>query len=327
MNLENDKVAIQDYLASHNFLNENEIVLRVEIPGEGNMNFTLRVISNERSFILKQSRAYVEKYPQVAAPADRCMREAEFYALVAPIIALSSRTPEIWHVDKENHVLIMDDLGQSSDYSFLYQSDAGIEDNDLKDIMEFAAILHTSVTKDSSPYLISNKEMRKLNHEHIYIYPFLSDSGFNLDEVCVGLSEVALKYQKDMVLKAVVHELGKQYLADGETLLHGDYFLGSWLKSKDGIKIIDPEFCYFGVPEFEIGVTVAHLIFARQSEAVIARALKYYTAISPLNLEQVMRHAGVEIMRRIMGLAQLPLKLDLQQRSNLLDLAYSFIVK
>ena len=167
--------------------------------------------------------------------------------------------------------------------------------------------------------------MRKLNHEHIYVYPFMSDNGFDLDEVCMGLSAVALKYQNDDDLKAKVNQLGQQYLSDGEVLLHGDYFLGSWLKSKDGIKIIDPEFCYFGTPEFEIGVTVAHLIFARQTQEVIDRALSYYTVISPLNLSLVMNNAGVEIMRRIMGLAQLPIKLDLEQRSQILVRAYSFI--
>jgi len=326
MILKKDIRDLSDYLSSQGFLKDNEAITSAEIPGEGNMNFTIRVITSERSFIMKQSRGYVEKYPQVEAPADRSLREAEFYELVSPINALASMTPKILFVDNRNHILVMEDLGIASDYSYLYHTDGEIEDNDLKDIMEFAATLHTSITKETAPFLIPNKAMRKLNHEHIYVYPYLAENGLNLDDVCMGLSEVALRYKNDENLKTTVNHLGNQYLSDGNVLLHGDYFLGSWLKSNEGIKIIDPEFCYFGTPEFEIGVTVAHLIFARQSDQRIEQALAYYTAMASLNRDQVMQHAGVEIMRRIMGLAQLPIKLDLSQRSQLLARSYSFII-
>ena len=36
------------------FLEDNEVVERTEIPGEGNMNVVLRVQTNLRSIILKQ---------------------------------------------------------------------------------------------------------------------------------------------------------------------------------------------------------------------------------------------------------------------------------
>lgn len=327
MNLEKNKVVIYDYLNKLAFLNEGENITDIEVPGDGNMNLTLRVKTDERSFIIKQSRDYVEKYPQVAAPADRCLREAEFYALISPIAVLSDKTPKIWHVDKEHNILIMEDFGHAQDFSFLYHKDGTIPDSDLKEIMEFAATLHSTMKSGTAEYLITNRSMRKLNHEHIYVYPFITDNGFDLDNVCNGLKKVALAYQTDDHLKATMAELGQKYLSDGKVLLHGDYFPGSWLKSKDGIKIIDPEFCYFGEPEFEIGVTLAHLIFAKQNDIGIEKALAYYTAISPLNREEVMCNAGVEIMRRIMGLAQLPINLDLQQRSLLLERAYSFIIK
>jgi 5-methylthioribose kinase len=38
------------------------------------MNCVLR-IETARSFIIKQSRGYVEKYPQIAAPAERVLTE------------------------------------------------------------------------------------------------------------------------------------------------------------------------------------------------------------------------------------------------------------
>ena len=47
------------------------------------MNCTLRVTTTRRSFILKQARPWVEKYPQIAAPVERARVEAAFYAAVA----------------------------------------------------------------------------------------------------------------------------------------------------------------------------------------------------------------------------------------------------
>ena len=80
--LKAEKEIIEKYLTESSFLSSDEKVQNVEKPGEGNMNFTLRVITNSRTFILKQSRDYVEKYPQVAAPGQRVLREAEFYQLL-----------------------------------------------------------------------------------------------------------------------------------------------------------------------------------------------------------------------------------------------------
>ncbi|MGS0526226.1 hypothetical protein ACU8V7_14710 [Zobellia nedashkovskayae] len=62
---------LQNYLQSKEWLHTAEKLTAVEKPGDGNMNVVLRVITDQRSFILKQSRPYVQKYQQVEAPLDR----------------------------------------------------------------------------------------------------------------------------------------------------------------------------------------------------------------------------------------------------------------
>ena len=39
---------------------------------------------------------------------------------------------------------------------------------------------------------------------------------------------------------ARVAALGARYLEDGETLVHGDYFPGSWVRTGAGVAVIDP---------------------------------------------------------------------------------------
>ena len=314
-----DKRELEKYLNDQDWLKDSERIESVEKPGEGNMNFTQRIKTNKRSFIIKQSRAFVEKYPQVAAPEERVLREAEFYSLITDEPQLKYMTPAITGIDRKNRVLVMEDLGEAADYTFIYQIGKQISEEELIYITEFAARLHKNITSDKYRNSLKNMEMRKLNHEHIFQYPYMKENGLNLDDMLPGLQNEAEKYKTDNTLKSALKKLGELYLQDGKSLLHGDYFPGSWLKTKDGVKIIDPEFCHFGHPEFEIGVLIAHLKMADQTEEIIQKALAIYQQNAPLNENLRRKFTAVEILRRILGLAQLPLEIDLNKRKELLE--------
>ncbi len=325
--LSTDKTQLQNYLKSQGWLNEDESIKSTEVPGEGNMNFTLRVDTGHRTFIVKQSRDFVEKYPQVAAPAERALREAEFYELISERASLKAMMPNILALDKENSVMVMDDLGAGSDYTYVYQNGKTIPEGELMEIIDFAAELHTNFSAKSASKVIHNRKMRELNHEHMFVYPYLDDNGLNLDDILPGLAEVAEPYKKDEQLKAEVEKIGKLYLADGDKLLHGDYFPGSWLKTKEGVRIIDPEFCFFGPAEFEIGVTIAHLKMADQPEELISKALDRYRAKAELDEKLRKKFTATEILRRILGLAQLPLEIDLEKRKELMEEARTVLIE
>ncbi|GAA0751115.1 phosphotransferase [Psychroflexus lacisalsi] len=321
-----DKASLESYLKGQGWLQLNEKITALEIPGAGNMNFTIRVKTGERSFIVKQSREYVEKFPQVPAPSERALREAEFYQLVSNKSLLNEKMPKLIGVDKKNHVLNLEDLGHGVDYTFLYQKGEHIDEAELKQIMTFIANLHKAINTKTTDTRLPNRKMRKLNHEHIFIYPYLEDNGLNLDDVLPGLRAAGKPFKQDEALKKKVGKLGDRYLQDGNTLLHGDYFPGSWLKTNDGIKIIDPEFCFFGEVEFEIGVTLAHLKMADQPDKLVEKALRFYKDRSALNESLCKQFMAVEILRRILGLAQLPLSLDLEKRKELLNEAQSILI-
>ena len=321
LKLSNETPILQKYLESRKWLQVGEEVVKAEIPGEGNMNFTLRILTNKRSFIIKQSREYVEKYPQVAAPRQRALREAEFYALIKENTFLSAMTPNLLDIDEENCILIMEDLGHGTDYSFLYQAEKVISEHDLTEIIDFAITLHRDFTIDKVKNPIRNREMRKLNHEHMVHYPYMEENGLNLDDLLPGLKNVATQFKKNEKLKKAVIAVGEIYLEDGRCLLHGDYFPGSWMKTQTGMYIIDPEFCFFGAPEFEIGVTIAHLMMADQPYILIEQAMAQYLGKVDMDDDLRKRFTATEILRRIMGLAQLPLTIDLNKRKELLEYA------
>ena len=117
------------------------------------------------------------------------------------------------------------------------------------------------------------------------------------------------------------------YLRQGAYLLHGDYYPASWLKTAKGIQIIDPEFCCYGLREFDVAVFIAHLHLTKQPQAIIDSVLTNYYDAKGLNMAVLHQFIAVEIMRRLIGLAQLPLKMDLGDKAKLLQFAYTLIMK
>jgi len=75
---ENEPEELAAYLKQEKWLEDNETIVSMSKPGEGNMNCVLRIETETRSFIIKQSRGYVEKYPQIPAPATRVLNEGAF---------------------------------------------------------------------------------------------------------------------------------------------------------------------------------------------------------------------------------------------------------
>jgi 5-methylthioribose kinase len=127
-------------------------------------------------------------------------------------------------------------------------------------------------------------EMRRLNHEHIFNFPYEENNGLDLDSICNGLDAVASNYKTDVVFKEALQPLGERYLQTENSVLHGNFFPGSWLQTDDGIKIIDAEFCYFVDPEFEIGVMLAHLYMADQPLDMVEKAINLLTESAPLDV-------------------------------------------
>lgn len=316
---------LNDFLQYNAWLQRNEVVISATKPGEGNMNCVLRITTNMGSYIIKQSRGYVEKYPQVAAPQDRAKSEAAFYNCIKQYPLLSQHTPQLLRVDDKNNVLLLEDLGETNDYSYLYEGHEKLSEKDALELICFLNELHGSVIKNYDP-LLRNDAMKQLNHQYIFVNPFLENNGINLNAITEGLQEISQQYKVDNSLKERAKLLGEKYLEEGEYLIHGDYYPGSWLNTNNGIKIIDPEFCFFGSAEFDLAVMIAHCYLSAQPQAIIDNILDDYNRKDDFNEELLNQFIGIEIMRRLLGLAQVPVVATLETKKALLKKSYAFIM-
>ena len=319
-----DIPALQRYLNSRSGSGEEEIVLSAEKPGDGNMNYVLRIHLGVHSYIIKQARPYVEKYPQIAAPVERAIIEAAFYKVIQEDEVLKSYTPLLLWTDEINYIIALEDLGQASDYSDLYSLHKKLSLAEANELVAFINRLQ-NMPKTKNP-LFQNHAMKKLNHQHIFLYPFMEDNGFDLDKIQPGLQSLAMKYKTDTRLKENIHSLGEIYLQDGNSLVHGDFYPGSWLHTDKGIKVIDPEFCFYGPSVFDPAIMTAHCLMTQQDQRIIESIYVSNQQAADFDRSLYNRFTGVEIMRRVIGLAQVPLILSLEAKERLLNKAAALLL-
>ncbi|GAB3981046.1 hypothetical protein GCM10028806_49950 [Spirosoma terrae] len=325
---------LQDYLRRRGWLDTEEVISSVEEPGEGKMNVTLRVTTPNRTLIVKQSREYVEKFSAIPAPGNRISNEGRFYQLIQPVAMLASYMPEFLGIDDENNILVLRDLGSNRPYTFLYESGQTLNETEVAELTNYLSELHLHFLTDHPNPALANRDMRILTYDHIFNSPFLDENGFDLDTVQPGLQQLAMVYKQDTKLKKVIQEVGSLYLADYQagdltTLLHGDYCPKNWLKATagqfSGIRVIDPERCFYGPPEFDVGVMMAHLMLAQQPGAALETVLSIYEKPAGFNDILRQRFTGVELMRRLIGIRQLPLGLSIDQKQVLLEEAHRML--
>ena len=286
------------------------------------MNLTLRLKTESRSFILKQARPWVEKYPHIPAPDSRALVETAFYETATTRTTLRDAMPQLLASDPDARVLVLEDLGEAGDFTSLYSGER-LSEADLDALVSYLVALH--VRWKALPKIFANREMRVLHHEHIFRLPLQPDNGIDLEAFTDGLQAASELLKRDSTYVERVTELGELYLSDGEILVHGDYFPGSWLRTADGVRIIDPEFCFMGPAAFDVGFMLGHLYLANQPEKLIDRVLSSYGAdASTAALSR--QFAGVEIMRRLIGVAQLPLGYGIDKKRELLELSQALVL-
>ena len=297
-------------------------VISVIPAGTGNMNLVERItLDNQATVILKRARGWVEKYPHIPAPIERAEVEAAFYAAVADSAA-GWAMPRHLAFSKEYAANLIADLGEGTDGMNAYAGQI-IGYDALDAIADWMLALHGL----EGPFdeMLTNTAMRSLNALHIFDYPLDQNNGLDLDAITPGLQVLADELKQDASFAAAVNAVGRRYLGSkAGVLLHGDLYPGSWLTTETGIFVIDPEFCWIGPREWDVGVLAAHLRLSGQPENSTERLIKRYgIALDRQLLNQII---GIEILRRLIGVAQLPLAIGLDAKAILLAEARELVL-
>ena len=141
-----------------------------------------------------------------------------------------------------------------------------------------------------------------------------------------GRPAPAEEFKRDDIYKSGVHALGRLYvMTEGPSLFYCDYFPGSFLRTNRSLAIIDPEFAFSGPPEFDLRVLVAHLIFAGGDGSEVVDSVLAAYKDPTIDRTLVQAFAGAELMRRTLGVSQLPLMVGLETKRGWLELSRQWV--
>jgi 5-methylthioribose kinase len=299
---------LPDYLRNLGFLGVDEAI-SVEPAGDGNINWVRRArLADGRSWIVKQARPELERFPQYQVTTERSVFEARYYERTRPLDD-GRICPQILHFDERERVLVLEDAGAAErlDQRLLRGGDAA---GAARALGHFLGRVHAETRRE--PELAErfrNDAMRRLHGDHIFRLPF-EPNDFPL-EAEVARRARALQSDGFRALAAAAYA---RYLEPRGALVHGDVQAGNVLLPPLGPKLLDAEIAHVGDPAFDVGTLLAHLLLPALAADDVQRGLPAAAAgwsayceaageAAPRHAD-VARYAGLEVLRRTVGAAR-----------------------
>ena len=257
------------YVSSHKELSrrfKKGANLKATDLADGNVNLVFRVKdpqSND-SVILKKAFPYAWRYPEFKMPLERAKIESEilkFYNQKVPELS-----PKLFFYDAAEAITVMEDL---HDHIILRRGTiAQIEYPQLgENIGKFLAktLYYTSdfylssAEKKSSVMKFMNPVLCKVQEDLVFTFPFVEHES---NSATRGASEMLQNIQKNKVILSNALKAKILYMTKAESLLHGDFHTGSIMVKDASLKVIDPEFGFYGPMSYEVGKIIANLLIA-----------------------------------------------------------------
>jgi 5-methylthioribose kinase len=289
--------------------------LRVERVGDGNINWVRRVRGAAGSWIVKQARPALERFPQYRVSTERIVFEARYYEAVARFDA-GRVCPAVLHFDPRERVLVLEDLGDAERLDARLAR-GGDPREAAAALATFLGATHRGTRAVDLAARFPNDEMRRLHGQHIFALPFRPND-FPLPP---ALRERAEEIRADRDLVATLDAWHARYLAPGRALVHGDVQAANVLLPAGRTVLLDAEIAHVGDPAFDLGQLLAHLLLpalARGEPECAAPALAAaWQAYAEAHGREALAaradvgcYAGIELLRRTLGAARVPATLD-----------------
>ena len=253
------------YVKEKNLFLENANLTVKEI-GDGNINYIFKVENKieGKSIVLKQADKLLRSSGR---PLDLTRSKIEANILRIENNLAPHYVPEIYFYDEIMCVLAMEDI---SEYKNLRtELIAGkIFPNFADNISEFLSrtlLLTTDLfmnkfEKKKNVKEFINPELCDISECLVFTEPY--DNNKNRNIITTGNEEfVENMLYKNEDLHFAILKLREKFMNYSQSLIHGDLHSGSIFINEKGIKIIDPEFSFYGPMAYDIGNVIGNLYF------------------------------------------------------------------
>lgn len=325
-----DDAALPAWLVKAGIARDGDAVA-VEPAGDGNINWVrrARVPARGTSWVVKQARPALERFPEYSASTERIVFEQRWFAIARTVDA-ENVCPTVLHFDEDARVLVLEDLGDAErlDRALLRGADVVPA---LVAVARLLAAVHGATRDDLTlAARFANADMQTLHGEHVFRLPF-APNDFPLEP---GLRVRAERVWQDAELGAIAARAYARYREPRGALVHGDVQAGNILLPPDGgAKLLDAEIAHVGDPAFDVGMLLAHVLLAGLARDALSSAADTVRATwdayagagcgdpSVVPFAHAARHAGIEILRRTIGAARVAAVADTSVALAAVDLA------
>ena len=322
--------------------------------GDGNLNRVFRVYGDTSSVVVKQALPYL-KVAGENWPLTRDRARIERQALAEHDKLAPGLLPDVRDFDQDMSAIAFEDLQGYETWRELLIAGRASPDVAGRVGQYCAAVLlgtsHLIQPSRQRKQLRSQftySELCLVTEELVFTAPYTDADSNRFDDEA---AEMAYALRTDRSLRTAAAELRFAFKTRDEALIHGDLHTGSVLVAPDDSRIIDLEFAFFGPFGFDPGLLLANLALAHIAhssagnhafaDVITSYAHEYWAALRdecgrlwrPTEpwyhrfvtslLADAARFAGLEMIRRIVGLAHVedidalpqPARLNAQRRA------------
>ena len=276
---ENDAI---DYAKDHlKFFEADEAVTCHEV-GDGNINyvFILKSETTGKTLAIKQADVLLRS---AGRPLDTKHNKIEAEILKHQSSLAPGLVPEIYDYNENMLAIAMEDI---SDYQNMRKAlmQGRIFPTFTDDVVRFMVDTMLPTTdlvlgqKEKKDWVVryTNPEICEITEKLVLAEPFGSPADENV------YTEENREFVRDFLyengdVRSQVALLRNNFMNNAQALIHGDLHSGSIFGNENGIKIIDPEFAFYGPMGYDAGNVIGNLFFA----------LVYWTLKDPSNTEMI----------------------------------------
>lgn len=251
-------------------LGNNPDQWHVEEIGDGNLNLVFVVRGESGAVIVKQALPYIrlvgDSWP---LPLSRAF--FEYHALIRQSNRDPHSVPEVLHFEEDQALIVMEFLDQHVILRSLLIGGKRVNNLGLR-LGKFIArnafrgsdlALPIIDRKADTKLFLDNHALCNITESLVFTDPYFDAELNHHNAVIDG---VVASLRQNITLKTEAQVMLTKFVANSETLLHGDLHTGSVMCTEDSVRIIDPEFATYGPMGFDLGMMLANLVMAYISQ-------------------------------------------------------------
>ena len=305
-----DKSAIDYIRHKSDFFRADEKLVCKEI-GDGNINYVFKIIGKNKSIVLKQADVLLRSSKR---PLDinRIYIESEVLKIQS---SYSKSVPEIYFYDDIMHVIAIEDISSYKNMRLellngrIFPDFADqITDFLVDTLVPTTDLIMKSEEKKKDVQKFINIEMCDISEDLVFTEPYYDYKNRN----------VILEKNRDFVQKNIydnerlhfkVAIMRNNFMNNAQALIHGDLHTGSIFINEGGIKIIDPEFAFYGPMAYDIGNVIGNLYFAMYYNEIVSNNKQMYEYLQR-SIYNIIVFIKKKMEKKLKSLIQLPIYND-----------------